>query len=92
MPRISERGTLSGGRSLWNVNRFSDMIWGFFNIVYFYFKSLIDPLMSTGGDSRSGSRSSNSRGPPRPPGRGNFRTFSDAFGGSDSIPPPPPGG
>ncbi|CAL1286232.1 unnamed protein product [Larinioides sclopetarius] len=92
MPRISERGTLSSGTTIWSVNRLSDMIWGFINIVVFYFKSLIDPLVNQGKDSRNGARSGSGRGPPRPPGRGNFRTFSDAFGGSDSIPPPPPGG
>ncbi|GFY47695.1 hypothetical protein TNIN_90301 [Trichonephila inaurata madagascariensis] len=91
MPRISEVSTLSGGTSLWSVNRLSDMMWGFFNIMYFYFRSLLDPLINPGGDSRTASRSGSGRGPPRPPGRGNFRTFADAFG-NDSIPPPPPGG
>ncbi|XP_015919613.1 selenoprotein K [Parasteatoda tepidariorum] len=88
MPRVSDSGSSLNN----SLERVSNLIWGFFNLVYFYFSSLLDPFVSVGRNSNLNSRSRNDRGPPRPPGRGNFRSFSDISGSSNYVPPPPPGG
>ncbi|XP_054718449.1 selenoprotein K-like [Uloborus diversus] len=88
MPRISERGTISSGSS-WSVNKLSNIFWNIFGVVYLYFKSLIDPLLSAGSNaSSSRSNSYYGGGPPRPPRRGGFSTFDSIAG----PPTPMPGG
>ncbi|KAJ1523425.1 hypothetical protein ONE63_001287 [Megalurothrips usitatus] len=80
----------------WGVSKITSMFWGFLNIVYLFFTTLIPGLRESGGESvnyraprggggggggSGGYGGGNGRGPPGPPRpRGNFRSFGDMFG------------
>lgn len=85
MTYVNERGMLSSGPS-WQLSRLPDMVWSFFNVVYLFFRSLLEPALNIGSNQSSGgSRSGSGRGPPRPP-RGGFGSMS-SIDSPGSFPP-----
>ena len=77
----------------WSFGYFSDIFWGFINVVGIFFQTLINPDSSSKGDRYTTDyRSTGGRGPPPGGPRRRFGGFGGSGGAPTSSPPMAGGG
>jgi len=87
MVYVNSDGTVLNSRP-WSFGAVIDMFWGFINIIVLFFKTLIQPDLTSKGEGHTTDyRSTGGRGPP--PNGGPRRRFG-GFGGRGGAAGPPP--